>query len=329
MDSAANPPSRRPALRLLSTALVVVAVVWLSVLLVRDRDTLVEFFAGLRPVHVVWIAASVLVGALSNVGNLIIFRRFLALNSKVHYPWVPLTSLFFASQVVRYLPGRFWGVVYQIGELKKTIPSMAILRTNLDQMLFSLGINAIVSGSLVLAFWMYPAAGIAAFVAAAGLLLVVLHQNVPDRLLEWFGRRMPEKFSAYLEAARTREPYTLTSLCQLMLIKSVAWVVYLGAWVLLFQGLPGIAEVSPILLCGQYTLSWVLGFLSAFTPGGLGVREAVFVFLGTGTVSASALALLAILLRFWLMLVDLALFAAAALINRFYGPSPALQPSEP
>jgi uncharacterized membrane protein YbhN (UPF0104 family) len=62
---------------------------------------------------------------------------------------------------------------------------------------------------------------------------------------------------------------------------------------------PGLAHVL-----GAYTLAWVAGYVVVFAPGGLGVREAVFVWLLSGSVGQSAALSVAVASRVVTLLAD-------------------------
>lgn len=76
---------------------------------------------------------------------------------------------------------------------------------------------------------------------------------------------------------------------------AVAWVGYGGALWLLARGLlPGV-DLAPGLAVAVFTASYLAGFLALFAPGGLGVREGLFILmlqgpLGIGAATALALA---------------------------------------
>ena len=78
----------------------------------------------------------------------------------------------------------------------------------------------------------------------------------------------------------------------------------------------GAAELA--LLAAAYLAGWVAGFLVPGAPGGLGVREALFVELAAGTVSPGVALTLAILTRLVTSLGDL-WFALAALASQMPG----------
>jgi glycosyltransferase 2 family protein len=56
-------------------------------------------------------------------------------------------------------------------------------------------------------------------------------------------------------------------------------------------------------LCAIYLFGWFIGFITLLTPSGLGIREAAFLLMASGNAVAS-LALLAVIVRGWLLFND-------------------------
>jgi glycosyltransferase 2 family protein len=75
----------------------------------------------------------------------------------------------------------------------------------------------------------------------------------------------------------------------------IAWLGYGAALWLLARGLLPEAGLEPGLAVAVFTASYLAGFLALFAPGGLGVREALFILmlqrpLGIGAATALAIA---------------------------------------
>ncbi|NCU32690.1 MAG: class I SAM-dependent methyltransferase, partial [Candidatus Moranbacteria bacterium] len=77
------------------------------------------------------------------------------------------------------------------------------------------------------------------------------------------------------------------------------------AWIILSKVFPDFSLSQIIQLCGVYTLSWAIGFISMLTPGGIGIRETIFIYFGQPILNNSELAFFSIFLRFWLISIDI------------------------
>ena len=80
-----------------------------------------------------------------------------------------------------------------------------------------------------------------------------------------------------------------------ILANAVAWIGYGTALWLLARGLLPAVDLRPGLAVAVFTASYLAGFLALFAPGGLGVREGLFILmlqgpLGIGAATALALA---------------------------------------
>ena len=84
---------------------------------------------------------------------------------------------------------------------------------------------------------------------------------------------------------------------------------------------PALLKVS----IGVFSLSWLAGFLTPFSPGGVGVRESAIVLLLTPFVGGSQAITVALLSRALSLVVELA-FAAGAWLPLRAAWTPAVQP---
>jgi hypothetical protein len=96
------------------------------------------------------------------------------------------------------------------------------------------------------------------------------------------------------EAETARAP-AATGIVVGIVVNLIAWVGYGAALWLLARGLlPGVG-LRPALAVAVFTASYLAGFLALFAPGGIGVREGLFILmlqgpLGIGAATALALA---------------------------------------
>lgn len=77
------------------------------------------------------------------------------------------------------------------------------------------------------------------------------------------------------------------------------------------------AQIVTIIIF-SYILSWVLGFIAPGAPGGVGIREALLIFILTPFYTNSIVLLAAVLLRIISILGDLIAFVTEPMIIKFY-----------
>ena len=94
---------------------------------------------------------------------------------------------------------------------------------------------------------------------------------------------------------------------------------YLAMWVLTGIGFYGIAwaiagdvpDLPVLSAVGIFSLSWLIGFLSVFNPGGIGLREAAIVLLLRGFVPDPIPILVAVMLRVAWSIIEISFFGIA------------------
>ena len=163
--------------------------------------------------------------------------------------------------------------------------------------------------------WLYVA------MALVPLLAILLH----PRIFYGIGNRILERLG--------RPPIT-TRLRGKKLIGLLAWAVIgllwqsLALWLILAEPL-GLRWEKWWTVAGAYCLAWIAGFLAVWAPGGLGVREIVFVAAMQIALPASVrqqfeqnpaalpalLAFLSLLLRLWTIAGELILVTVAAMVD--------------
>lgn len=261
-----------------------------------------------------WLWLSVLTWTFATFHSAWVFQVLLEIQAASTIRFNYAARLLFVGQMIRHLPGRFWGLVYQVGEAGEKLPVRVLLRTNVDFMLLSLFFGVVVPLGVLLYFRF----GIGeAVIFGSGALWIMAWFMKRDYLgagLAVLGRWLPTKLSLYITAdAGSFTALKIARICSYFLSQ---WFFYLLAWHLLGKALPGLENAPMLLLCALYFIAWAIGFLSLVTPSGIGVREAVFVFMSFSLADPATLSYLAVFARIWLLLTDIILFAVFFFIRR-------------
>lgn len=295
---------RRPWWRWLSWALVLAGVAWMAAAVLREWPAVA---AQLTRQSLAWIALSLALGALAVAHEGVAYSVLLRVYAAGRVNAAAAFRLFATAQMVRHVPGRFWGVVYQVGEVRAQLPPAATVRVNLDLTALVLGYGVLVPLSVLLwrqAGGAWGAAALASGVVALALLLRFDGISALLRLAE----RLPGRAGRAAREARPPAPYAGRTILLLSGIFLLHWLLYLLAWQAIGRSFGGLAGQDMLLLCAAYSLAWVVGFVSMVTPAGLGVREAAFVILASPLFPQADLAFLAAYLRIWLLAIDGLLF---------------------
>jgi uncharacterized membrane protein YbhN (UPF0104 family) len=236
-------------------------------------------------------------------------------------PFPAATRIWSTSELARYLPGVIWQVVGRVYLVKPYGVSGTVCSTSqvLELVVFLLA-NILVALSCLM-FFAYRMHGHAQnylwlTAALVPLLLMLLHPKVFYTLLRkyaaWRGKQLPP--------VRVRGK-TLTLLAAWAIL-GLLWQ-SLALWILVHDPL-GLPREKWWVVAGSYCLAWCAGFIAVWAPGGLGVREFVFVTamtfalppriqqqFGDEAVLYGFLAFMGIVLRLWTIAGELILTGAA------------------
>lgn len=245
-------------------------------------------------------------------------------------PIAPAMRIWSLSELARYLPGAIWQVVGRVYLAKPygIRGSVCSASQLLELCIFMLS-NVIVAVACITAaglrlippgqrHWLYLSMG---FVP---LLMTLLHPRVFYGLLNIVMRKL--KKEPIQQALRKRSLTWLT----LWTIGGLLWQ-SLALWVLTHSVL-GLPLEKWYVVAGAYCLAWTIGFSVGFlAPGGIGIREAVFIttlkFLlppswraahpqfDDPTLLAAFLGFLGILLRLWAIAGELTMASIATLAD--------------
>ena len=209
----------------------------------RNRETLLTQLNAIAIPDLIASFVLLLMGKLLLVEQ--VQRAVYAVDGRMSY-----TRAFYinaVSQLAKYLPGGVWHFVGQAGLYRSSQLTVGQTARAMTLENIWMIIGASIGGLIAYAFYsvdLLPAIGLAWGLMGvwAGLLWLIARRYGTSFHIP---RLMMTQFSMWL----------LLALCQ--------WII--------------IPDKSTVLLAiGAFNLSWVIGFVSIFAPGGIGVREVVF-----------------------------------------------------
>ncbi|HPM76276.1 MAG TPA: lysylphosphatidylglycerol synthase transmembrane domain-containing protein [bacterium] len=272
---------KRPIVRTLLKIFVVALVVgFLAFAIYKNANQLreLEFSLSILP-----LLASTLLVLVSFAVQAIGWHRILRGLTPQKIKLRESSAVWFASQAAKYVPGRMMLPLVRFSLCKRV--GVDIGRTTMSiylelTMMTSSAILVFILSSIGWAdehTWQFLAAKMGGALAPeqvkyAPLLLVALSLiGIHPRLLQWainLGLRLLKK-----------GPLTIgLSYARVLLLfgwYTLAWLIYALSCVLLIKALGDIGAAQVLPIVGAFMLSWVIGFLSFITPGGIGIREAV------------------------------------------------------
>ncbi len=230
------------------------------------RDSLHEAGTTLAGIAPLTFCALVLPGALMMVATGASFALLVLPRDSDWVQRSKIVGIYLTAQIIKYLPGRVWGLVYQLKRLTEQVHMSQGIVASVNHMILTILISMLFLG---LAFDVPGAWSLMLFGASLGLL--------------WTQRG---GIAAYLTwvtniPLTTLAPLPMQTVLGIGTCLALEWAFYLMVWTGLFMLLSMPPEPEMILaLASLYAGSWIFGSLVSLVPGGLGVREGGFVMLG-------------------------------------------------
>jgi uncharacterized membrane protein YbhN (UPF0104 family) len=238
-------------------------------------------------------AVFVSIAAVSSYGLVWLFllRR---LGTHAPLSWI---TLFFKSQLAKYLPGSVWQYAGRVALARsRGVPLQRAVVSVAAEVGYS-ALTAAAASSLILGW--DAAAGVLVGLAAILLLAAALRRHVPgllaqDRRATKGGAVDRQSILAGLRAAPAAVGLYL-----------VVWGLYGIAFWLTGRALFAIPASDIPRYIGVFALAWLAGVVAFFAPGGIGVREAVIAALLTNRLGQADALVLAATSRIVLSAIDL------------------------
>ncbi len=284
---------------------------WLLVLLTQSVQ--LHGLAFFLPQNVLNFALATLLLLLSMLSSSLIFYLLVKADPKGNFSLRQLYVLHHFGQILRHLPGRFWGFAYQLEQAKSAEQRAVLTNANLLLMLLTL-LSTLIAALLILGWYQKISLPVAASLLLCGLILMLLLLTrgirwlfyllqlvMPDRGFQWLTARIA--FSDLRLPAHRN--------ISIILVSIFSWSCYFFAWQTLADAFSIFNDSNMLLLSALYSLAWFIGFISVISPSGIGIREGSFFLLGAGQASFEVMVFLAAFIRLWLLLADfiLGLFA--------------------
>lgn len=213
------------------------------------------------------------------------------------------------SQLGKYLPGRIWAIGGQIylGE-REGIPRSTLL--------WAMGIHwffNFLSGAIIFLPFLYVLTTL--WVAASVTLILTfllslgfLPRHILRLLTGWVDLSDPERLPSGL--LRLSPSQSLTIFFSFVF----TWTLFGFAFWSLINAITEVPLGAYYEVLASFCGAWVVGVLSFFTPGGIGVREGAMVYLLGQFLLPSMAVIIAVAARLWITLVELVCAAIAWLL---------------
>lgn len=219
------------------------------------------------------------------------------------------------AELSRYVPGGVWQFVSRVYLLRewKVSAAACLAATILDLFLATLACLIPASWTLQAAFGEFQTYHRIVLFAFPVISIFFVH---PKLLNAWAG----------FLAERLRQPWTPLSLPWSSLLG--IWALYVLGWIMLGAGVAlfvhGVLEVpegNGMFVGSSYTVAWLVGTLTMIAPGGMGIREGALGLLLSQILPTGPAFTLAVGIRLWTLLVEIATLGIGALMPRYEAPA--------
>lgn len=227
---------------------------------------------------------------------------------------VEQTSLMLIS---KYIPGKIWGIfIRSVTTEKYGISTYQSLTISLKEQLLVI----IISSSIGLTLATYT---LVPWLTIPLLLTLILFGN---ELLNCFFSlsehlfKLLRKTTNFLsDISMSNERITKRKFIEIFSYYSVYWAGFSTILIILAMGINGATDTFTVAhILASYLLATIIGFLAIFAPGGIGVRESVFVILASLRMDPVEAVQLSLYLRIWNILFDIAsALLGIVLLNMF------------
>ncbi|WP_290885190.1 hypothetical protein [Arenimonas sp.] len=296
----------------MGTILLVIALGYLAYTL---RDEVDEMQAALARISVAGFLAATALALVMCYLKAIYHRTLLSRISGRHEHLEAVVPAYAQAQVVRYLPGKVWGLVHQANKLSSLFTPQQVMLANLLQMLVTNLMAVGIIGSILAAHltgqaWLLLGLPLTLLVVEALHRRPVLEQSIVTLAMKASRGRFGTQDLARTPIAPI--PWRGTALLCL------EWIAFYAMWLVAADG--WLAMPDLLLLGTWYAAASLLGIVAIAVPAGMIVREALFVSLGGLSAYPEGLLLvLAAALRIVMTLGELALIPIALLVSRLGG----------
>jgi len=277
--------------------LFIIGLIFLATLVVHSWDKLQHL---LTKIHWYLFILSVLIGYLGNLFTSLFFKELL------HKYGVGVTThlthkIFFYAQIAKYIPGKVWVLFYQAMLVKKVGATSSLVFANLDLTAISILISAAIATSLIALSHNLVLSGVFFFI---GLLLCVLvgkscYLFASINYLFSYFKRLKNEFGTCHTEVKT---------LKIVMYYTLFWSTYLASGFLMMFATFDFSMAQSASYIAYLGLAWIVGVLSFFVPGGMGIREFIFIVLAQSmsqNISLELLAVIAVMSRFWIILQEL------------------------
>jgi len=265
-----------------------------------------------------WLALSAGFVVASWALEIQVWRRLLRVVSGGLAYW-PAARVWFLSAIVRYVPGNIWQPLSMtlMCQRRGIAPEATLTSVALYQLMTLLAATPIAA----LYFWSTGNWGLLTgllqtwtpWLVAGGLAPIVIFVVRPSWLIDVVNWMLVKLHRRPLAAALSRR-----ELIVILVLTMIDWLLWGSSFAALAFALNSYSQAEMLRLAphlvATYPVAYAIGLVSLITPSGLGVREGAFYLLLAPIMGGGAVTVVAIAMRLWVALGELAAAGVCVLL---------------
>ncbi len=288
-----NSLSGRP----IRSILFLLGIIFFSILTVNSWQETKEFLSGVK-----WFLflVAILLGIADHIVVSLVFQSFLKKYGMV-VTYSSVGKMYFYGQMSKYIPGRFWNVLYQRSFVQIPGATGSLLFTNIELLAGFIIRNTAIAITLILA-GLQVVLAVGVYLSGAVGFWLIGRSTFIVYSIRWIANKIKRPLGEKYQIAHKPESlymFFLYLLATMTFLSSNFLMMYATFNFSVKESFPYIAFLS---------LAWVVGVITLVVPAGMGVRELVFVTLASmsgANHSLEALAAIAVVYRFWHILQEI------------------------
>ena len=304
--------NRSKLINVVGVAIGVAGIAFVARRIVRDRSEIAD---ALSSAELAWLIVGGVTGLLA-MGLIGLNWLLILRHGGAAAPWRRGMSWFFVGQLGKYVPGGIWPIIGQaeLAHRGDTPRRVAYSSTAMSMVATFLGAATVAAISGLISpsdGRLLPAAIAVGLMLTFGVLMIPATRSMMVRLAQRLTRKQ----------LPLPEPRWFT----LLVVRHLpVWVSFAGMNIFAVVAVGSDLDASLVVeLIFVTCVSWMAGFVVVGVPGGIGVRETIFISMTTAPLGAGVAVSVAVLSRVVSIVVDLAGAAVSVLLART-SPGPVL-----
>ncbi len=213
-------------------------------------------------------------------------------------------------EIGKYVPGKVWVVLGRFYFFKRYGISKAQVLVSIAVEMLAMTLAGFFAFALTLPFWRDISGlhSLFAFLAVIPLLLAAIHPKVIN-----FGLMLIEKI---FKKNVMRIGIGYVGMAKNILLYMGYWLAYgLGVALFIHSAYP-LGTMGIVQVIGIHAISWVIGYVTLFAPGGIGVREGIMAYMLSLIMPAPLAIIFAIGTRLWITAIEAVVILFSFMVSR-------------